>query len=215
MGIEEKAHLHTFTFSVFINDELSDQKQIAVGVRTIETFVDQKTKGQMFLINGRAVYLVGGNWIATDQALRYSASLRRYCHEIALHRYAGINLLRVWGGGTAERDQFYTCADRLGVLVYQEMWMTGDNNGRWAGDYSWPLDYGAYLSNVEDTVKRLRNHPSLLFYGGCNECLAPNESSWAPNPPSEINDGIRVILGSFDPDRFYIPSSMGGVSLSL
>jgi len=92
--------------------------------------------------------------------------------------------------------------------------MTGDNNGRWAGNYSYPLNYEAYLENVEDTVKRLRRHPSLLFYGGCNECLAPRNSTWAPNPPGPINDGIQRILERFDPGRFYIPSSMGGVSSS-
>ena len=115
-------------------------------------------------------------------------------------------------GGVAEQSQFYSCADRLGVLVFQEFWMTGDNNGRWAGNYSYPLDYDAYLANVEDTVKRLRRHPSLLFYGGCNECSAPRNSSWAPNPPRPINGGIQRILERFDPRRFYIPSSMGGVS---
>ena len=112
----------------------------------------------------------------------------------------------------AEQSEFYNCADRLGVLVFQEFWMTGDNNGRWAGNYSYPFDYDAYLANVEDTIKRLRRHPSLLFYGGCNECLAPRNSNWAPNPPGPINDGIQSLLDRFDPKRFYIPSSMGGVS---
>lgn len=89
--------------------------------------------------------------------------------------------------------------------------MTGDNNGRWAGNFSWPIHYGAYLANVMDTVKRLRRHPSLLFYGGCNECLAPRSCEWAPNPPRPIDDGIRRLIERFDPGRFYISSSMGGV----
>jgi mannosylglycoprotein endo-beta-mannosidase len=185
---------------------------ISVGIRTIETFLDDQIQGQRFRINGADIYLVGGNWIASDQMLRYSASTSRYCNEIALHKHAGLNLLRVWGGGTAERTEFYECADQLGMLVYQEFWMTGDNNGRWAGQYSYPLDYEAYLANVEDTVKRLRRHPSLLFYGGCNECLAPPSSPWVPNPPRVIDDGIQALLRKYDPGRFYIASSMGGVS---
>ena len=48
----------------------------------------------------------------------------------------GLNLIRVWGGGGTERPEFYDAADRLGILVLQEFWMTGDNNGRWAGSYS-------------------------------------------------------------------------------
>jgi len=112
-------------------------------------------------------------------------------------------------GGVAEQPQFYECADNLGILVFQEFWMTGDNNGRWAGSYSSPLNYSAYLANVEDTVKRLRYHASLLFYGGCNEC---KNSPWMANPPRSIDDGIRSLLKQFDPGRFYISSSMGGVS---
>lgn len=212
VGMENFAHRHTFTFSLAVNGKVSNVKTIQAGIRTIETFLDEKIQGQLFRINSQDVYLVGGNFIATDQALRYSASEARYCAEISLHRHAGLNLLRVWGGGTAQPDQFYDCADRLGVLVFQEFWMTGDNNGRWAGNYSWPLDYSAYLANVEDTVKRLRRHPSLLFYGGCNECLAPRSSTWAPNPPNQIDDGIRKVIDQYDPGRFYIASSMGGVS---
>jgi len=216
----EEAQLHSFTFSVArtVNNfeqrqqcDVSDRVTVNVGIRTVDTYLDETVQGQVFKVNGERVYLVGGNWIGTDQALRYSADEARYCRELELHKAAGLNLVRVWGGGTAERDQFYDCADRLGILVFQEFWMTGDNNGRWAGNYSWPLDHRTYLVNVADTIRRLRRHPSLLFYGGCNECLAPRGNRWAPNPPATIDQGIRSMLKQFDdPNRFYISSSMGG-----
>jgi mannosylglycoprotein endo-beta-mannosidase len=211
VGVSNYAHIHNFTIHLYVNDVITDATTISVGIRTIETYLDHSIQGQRFRVNHHDIYLVGGNWIGTDQALRFSASKQRYCDEIFLHQYAGFNLIRVWGGGTAERDQFYECADQYGILVYQEFWMTGDNNGRWAGNYSWPLDYDAYLMNVEDTIKRLRHHPSLLFYGGCNECLSNQASPWAPNPPRSLDDGIRRLLEKFDPGRFYISSSMGGV----
>jgi mannosylglycoprotein endo-beta-mannosidase len=125
VGMEPEAHLHSFQFSLMVNGKVSDTKTIQVGIRTIETFLDEDIQGQRFRINGKDIYLVGGNWIGTDQTLRYSASTQRYCNEISLHKHAGLNLIRVWGGGVAERDQFYECADRLGVLVFQEFWMTG------------------------------------------------------------------------------------------
>ena len=78
----------------------------------------------------------------------------------------------------------------------------------WNGDYSWPSNYDTYLSNVQDTVRRLRRHPSLLFYGGGNELLGSRGQS---NPPMAINTGIRDAIQKYDhPNRFYIPSSMGG-----
>jgi hypothetical protein len=93
--------------------------------------------------------------------------------------------------------------------------MRGDNNGRWAGNYSWHLNHGSYLANVQDTIRRLRHYASLLFHGGCNECRAPRNSTLAPNPPSQNDEGIRRLLTRLDPGRFYISSSMGGVRLSL
>ena len=201
---------------------LSDSQTIRVGIRTVDSYLDEALQGQVFRVNGRRVYLAGGNWITTDQANRYSASRRRYCQELQLHQEAGINLIRVWGGGVAEQDDFYECASELGLLVMQEFWMTGDNNGRWAGNWSWPhFDGGddnggadhvhvSYLANVHDTILRLRRHASLLFYCGCNECLAPRSYIFG-SPPLDIDSGIRKILAKYDdPKRFYVSSSMGG-----
>jgi beta-galactosidase/beta-glucuronidase len=87
--------------------------------------------GRSFLINGAPIFLAGGNWIGTDQLLRYSTDRQRYYNEVRMHKEMGMNLIRVWGGGVTERPEFYEAADELGVLVMQEFWMTGDNNGRW------------------------------------------------------------------------------------
>ena len=81
--------------------------------------------------------------------------------------------------------------------------MTGDNNGRWAGDYDWPLDHSSYLSNAQDTILRLRHHPSLIVWVGGNE-LDPLTQS----PPPDINSGLLHFLKTLDPDRPYIESSM-------
>ena len=40
--------------------------------------------------------------------------------------------------------------------------MTGDNNGRWAGEYSWPLDHAVYLDNA-DSCLDLKALESLAF----------------------------------------------------
>jgi hypothetical protein len=81
--------------------------------------------------------------------------------------------------------------------------MTGDNNGRWAGSYSWPLDYGVYLAAVRDTLLLLRNHPSLLLYDAGNE-LYPTDI----NPPPAVLAGMQQALREVSPDTFFIVSSM-------
>ena len=173
------------------------------GLRVVSAFVAPGGRGFGFAVNGRRVFLAGGNWIATDQLSRFAASAERYDAELSMHRWMGMNAVRVWGGGTAERDGFYAAADRHGILVLQDLWMTGDNNGRWAGNASWPDDHALYLRAVNDTFVRLRGSASLLLYAGGNELFPAEES-----PPPDIAAGIAELLRQRDALRFYIPSTM-------
>jgi mannosylglycoprotein endo-beta-mannosidase len=189
------------------------------GVRTISSFVHPTTKSFSLRVNGHPVFLAGGNWITTDQFLRHSNSPRRYLRELGLLRHAGINAVRVWGGGLAETSRFYDAADALGMLVYQEFWMTGDNNGRFAGSYEWPVDREAYLANVRDTIVRLRNHPSLFLYAGGNE-LYPIPSSGlnvsgegsGVSPPRDIERSLRNYIADLDGERLYVTTSVTDVT---
>ena len=173
------------------------------GVRTFTTFVDPLTEGRVFLCNGVKLFLQGGNWIFTDQFHRFSTSRARYANEIQLHKSMGLNIIRVWGGGITERPEFYHVADELGMLVWQELWMTGDNNGRWAGSYNDPLNHNIYLACAKDTILMLRNHASLLLWVGGNELYPAGKS-----PPRDIAVGLASLISELDSGRFYIPSSM-------
>jgi beta-mannosidase len=35
-------------------------------------------------------------------------------------KLAGMNMLRIWGGGIYERDSFYKMADRLGIMLWHD-----------------------------------------------------------------------------------------------
>ena len=186
------------------------QTQATFGIRTISSFIHPNTKSFALKVNGHPIFLAGGNWIATDQFLRYSNSPKRYYQELSLIRHVGMNAIRVWGGGIAETDHFYNAADVLGLLVYQEFWMTGDCNGKMAGSYDWPDDHNAYLANVEDTIKRLRNHPSLCLYAAGNELfpIPSSTSSLATNPPRDIAQRLEEYIVNFDGTRPYVTSSV-------
>ena len=101
---------------------------VQFGVRLVDTYIDTTTKGRAFKINGVPVFLTGGNWIHTDQFLRYASNSKRYFNEVNMHVQMGMNIIRVWGGGLTERPEFYNAADRLGMLIMQEFWMTGRPN---------------------------------------------------------------------------------------
>ncbi len=198
-------HRAEFTFaSTAPNSRIHHRHSVLFGVRSTDSFLHPKTGGRAFKVNGVPVFLSGGNWITTDQFLRHSSDEDRYRDEVRMHQSMGLNFLRVWGGGLTERPEFYAAADALGMLVMQEFWMTGDNNGRWAGNYSYPLDHSVYLSCAADMIKMLRNHPSLLFWCGGNELFPAKKS-----PPPDIAVALPTLIERLDqPDRFYIASSM-------
>ena len=56
----------------------------------------------------------------------------RYDAEVKMHAEMNMNMIRVWGGSITERPEFYDACDRNGILVWQDLWITGDCNGRWA-----------------------------------------------------------------------------------
>ena len=132
----------------FTDHAITITSAVKFGIRKIEPYLHPRTHGQTFRINGFPIFLQGGNWIHTDQFPRFASDANRYVQEVRMHAEMGMNLIRVWGGGLAERPEFYDAADELGVLVMQEFWMTGDNNGPMGGNFSWPLDPSAYLESV-------------------------------------------------------------------
>jgi len=158
--------------------ELSDSIGTRFGIRHIEAARNTPDSSKLFKINGRPMFVRGTNWIP-DAMLRTDDS--RMDTELRYTAQSGVNLLRLWGGGIAESDRFYELCDSLGLMVWQEFWMTGDTRH--------PADETIYLANIESTVKRIRNHPSIIFY------VSSNESS-------EVS-GARELLTRLDGTRPY------------
>lgn len=90
------------------------------------------------------------------------------------------------------------------------IYCTGDNNGRWAGSYDWPLDHNSYLLNAKDVIIRLRNHPSLIMYGGGNELMPiPSATKLSDaSPPHDIDTGLSTYIADLDGSRIYVSSSV-------
>ena len=71
-------------------------------------------------------------------------------------RDANMNMIRHWGGGYYETDEFYDICDELGIMVWQDFMFGND----WQpGTYAFKLNIEA---EAEDQVRRLRNHPSIV-----------------------------------------------------
>lgn len=200
----------------------SDMWNHLFGFRKIESCIDNATGGRLFKVNGEPVFIRGGNWILSDGLLRLSK--KRYETDIKFHADMNFNMVRCWGGGLAERPEFYHYCDKYGLLVWQEFWITGDVDGR--GDPisnpNGPLDHDLFMLCARDTVKLLRNHASLALWVGGNEQTPPDDINEALkndlrlHPYFENGYGIDTLMEMCDTDpsqyldgtRVYVQGSM-------
>jgi hypothetical protein len=150
--------LYDMELKAEIDGEITDSITTRFGIREITSTTETPDGSRTFYLNGKPLFIKGSNWLP-ENMLRTSDE-RTYA-ELRYTAQSGVNLLRFWGGGITESDYFFQLCDELGILVWQEFWMTGDTNH--------PADTELYLSNVVSTVKRIRNHPSLAYYVSSNE----------------------------------------------
>lgn len=193
-----KPNLYHLTLIYSTGDSISDSQDLNFGIRTVSSHVKQVNgwARRDFYVNGRRINLVGGAWVP-DMML--NRDTMRYENELKLWKNANLNLVRIWGGGIAPPDPFFESADRLGLLVWQDFWITGDTQGAFKGSPDWPLQGNVFKKNMISTILRLRNHPSLLLWTGGNEGHARKD----------LYDAMRNNVASLDGTRPFIPSSSG------
>ena len=169
-------NLYELKVTVSVKGAVCDSVKTRFGIRDITSDTNTPDKSRVFYVNGKRIFIRGTNWI--PEGMLRTSDERTYA-ELRYTRQAGINLIRLWGGGIAESDYFYQLCDELGLLIWQEFWMTGDTRH--------PQDKSVYLNNVASTVKRIRNHPALAYY------VASNESSEVSGTPEllKLLDGTR------------------------
>ncbi|HLP74526.1 MAG TPA: glycoside hydrolase family 2 TIM barrel-domain containing protein, partial [Bacteroidales bacterium] len=181
---------------------ISDDTSFVFGIRTVSTKAQEVNKfyRRDFYVNGRRIHITGGAWVP-DMMLNRDST--RYDYELRLCRNSNINLVRIWGGGVTPKDEFFDAADRYGLLVWSDFWVTGDTQGEFKGSPDWPLEGQVFINNVRSTILRIRNHPSLLVWTGGNEGHARKE----------LYDVMRNSIITLDGTRPYIPSSSGFAKL--
>jgi hypothetical protein len=181
---------------------ISDDTTFIFGIRTVTSKAIEVNGSYRrdFYVNGQRIHITGGAWVPDMMLNRDSL---RYDYEFHLCRNSNINLVRIWGGGVTPRDEFWEAADRYGLLVWSDFWVTGDTQGEFKGSPDWPFDGNIFIKNVKSTILRIRNHPSLLVWTGGNEGHARKE----------LYDAMRENIITLDGTRPYIPSSSGFAKL--
>ncbi|MGA7217944.1 MAG: glycoside hydrolase family 2 protein [Candidatus Sulfotelmatobacter sp.] len=160
---------YKFSATIRIGRDVAARADAKTGLRSIELrrANDEWGKSFEFVVNGIQVFAKGADVIPFDSfPNRVTPEIHRNILQSA--RDAHMNMVREWGGGYYESDDFYDICDELGIMVWQEFSFGGDMI---PGDVP-------YQENVRqeaiDQIKRLRDHPSIVVWCGNNEV----ETGW-------------------------------------
>ncbi len=162
----------------------------------------------IFSINGIKVFCRGANWIPAD-ALLPRVTPQLYEELVSRAADAGMNMLRVWGGGIYEDDAFYAACNRNGILVWQDFMFAC----AYYPQEPWFLEQ--IKVEADAAIKRLWNHPSIVLWCGNNENHQAHHDRWFRlRQPIHNRWGEPIyhqllpeICAKLDPSRPYWPGS--------
>jgi len=191
--------------------------KVNFAIRTIELVNQKDSIGTSFYfkVNGQPIFMKGANYIPQDLFLSRVTNEKTE-QLLKLVQEANMNMIRVWGGGIYESDFFYTQCDLRGILVWQDFMFA---NSMYPATKEFHENIAA---EIEDNVKRLRNHPCIALWCGNNEIeVAWHNWGWqkqfgySAKDSTEIWENYKLIfhklipdkLKQLDPSRAYIPSS--------
>jgi beta-mannosidase len=138
-------------------DLIADGQHRCIGLRTIQLDRHKDKWGEsfQFVVNGMPVFAKGANWIPAHCFVTAS----RYDDLLTSAVEANMNMLRVWGGGIYESDEFYNLCDEKGLLVWQDFMFA-------CALYSPSREIE---HEAEYQVQRLAHHACLALWCGNNE----------------------------------------------
>jgi beta-mannosidase len=211
-----KQAMYAFHAVLKTGGHTQDEQMVRTGLRSIvlRREPDQWGRSFEFIVNGIPVFGKGADVIPFD-SFPSRVTTAQYRRVLESAKAANMNMVRHWGGGYYESDEFYAICDELGIMIWQDF-MFGN---KWMpGTYDFKQNVAA---EAEYQVKRLRDHPSIVLWCGNNE----TEESWYWHPevvtklgPDAIrrmwqdyivlfSDTLKNAVTRFAPETPYWPSS--------
>lgn len=182
-------------------------RRIGFRTVTVDTTPDEIGTPFTVVVNDKPVFVKGANWIPDDHFLT-RITRERLRRRIDQAVGAHLNLLRVWGGGIYETDDFYDVCDERGVLVWQDFPFACA---------SYPEEeplWSEIEAEARENVARLASHPSLAMWNGANENMwgfcdwgwseKLRGRTWGLGYYTEL---LPRIVAELDPTRFYSANS--------
>jgi beta-mannosidase len=206
--------LYEFTAQVGTGGQPVEGRTVKAGLRSVvlRRQLDKWGRSFEFVVNGIPIFAKGADVIPFD-SFPNRVTPADYHRILQSARDANMNMIRHWGGGYYESDDFYTICDELGIMVWQDFMFGND----WQpGTYAFKQSIEA---EAEDQVRRLRNHPSIVIWCGNNEteeafdwgdrtALPPNVrlQMWQ-DYLTEFSGILPRVVARLDAETPYWPSS--------
>lgn len=116
--------LYTLQLTILPTTASSSEKKFTrrIGFRRIKLIQDPIPPigtSFYFQVNGINIFAKGANFVPCH-ALESQVSVETLRLLLAASVEANMNMIRCWGGGIYQRDEFYELADELGLMVWQE-----------------------------------------------------------------------------------------------
>lgn len=201
--------LYDVELTLLHGEEALDLWRRRIGFRTVELDrrPDAHGTGFTLVVNGERLFARGVNWIP-DDVFPSRVTRERYRKRLAQAAAAGVDLVRIWGGGIYESEDFYDACDELGLLVWQDFPFACA-----AYPEEQPLR-GEVEAEARENVVRLMPHPSLVLWNGNNENLwGFRDWEWEPRLAGESwGEGYYLgvlprVVAESDPTRPYTAGS--------
>ncbi|MDO6765814.1 glycoside hydrolase family 2 protein [Agarivorans sp. 1_MG-2023] len=196
-----------YTLQVSLAEQRIEKK---IGLRKLEldTRADSHGSAMTFVINGCPITAKGANWIPLD-AMPSRQTPQRYRQLLSDAKAANMNMIRVWGGGQYEADDFYQLCDELGLMVWQDMMFA-------CSLYPSTDDFVANVQlELADQIQRLRDHSCIVLWCGDNEVIGA--INWYPESKTNreryvvnydrLNRAVQQVVEQHDASRVFWPSS--------
>jgi beta-mannosidase len=185
-----KQDMYHFKVTLVAGGHAADVVSTRSGLRSVRLNRDRDSLGRKFefIVNGIPVFAKGASVIPFDHfPTRMTA--KRYRHFLQAAANAHMNMMRLWGGGYYETQEFYDICDELGIMVWQDfMFANATPPSFLKEDIAKEIDY---------QVRRLRNHPCIAVWCGNNEI-----SIFLENPdPEFIPDAFKAMFAKLAATR--------------
>ncbi len=134
-----------------------------IGLRKIDVLPPKDGVAMHVQVNGVPVFVKGADWIPADNMpTRVTPEIIRWYMQQAVD--CNFNFIRLWGGGYYEEDELFDLCDQWGIMLQFEFKFA--NNTYPVNDAPW-MD--KLQIEIEQQVRRCRNHPSIVIWSGNNE----------------------------------------------